>query len=186
MDGNAMTINGKAYHLSDILIINRTLNDHGFSLIEAMVALTVMLVGMLGVMGMQYYSITGNTSSREMRIATTLSLEALEQSKSMQYSVLQNGTENPYPSSDSSLTGGLTSYTRRWWVVPDCLALNLTNNVNPCSAAIAASCDANGDPDNTVAVAVSAIRSRACWQDKNNNFHSVTIDSLRWNEDVTP
>jgi prepilin-type N-terminal cleavage/methylation domain-containing protein len=37
------------------------LNDHGFSLIEAMVALTVMLVGMLGVMGMQYYSITGNT-----------------------------------------------------------------------------------------------------------------------------
>jgi prepilin-type N-terminal cleavage/methylation domain-containing protein len=197
MDGIAMTIKDRSYHSSAVLIKNRAMkeinnfNDHGFSLIEAMIALTVMLVGMLGVMGMQYYAITGNTSSREMRIATTLSLEALEQSKSMQYTVLQNGTDNPFPSSDTSLTGGVSSYTRRWWVVPDCIALNTTPlsdacTADPCSAAIVASCDANGDPDNAVTVPVSALRSRTCWQDKNECFHSVTIDSIRWNENVTP
>ena len=49
-----------------------------------------------------------------------------------------------------------------------------------------ASCDANGDPDNAVVVPVSALRSRTCWQDKNECFHSVTIDSIRWDENVTP
>ena len=161
-------------------------NDNGFSLIEAIIALAVMLIGMLGVMGMQYYAITGNTSSREMRVATTLALESQEESKSMIYAVLQNGSDIPFSSTDPSLTGGLSSFARRWWVVPDCIALNLTANADPCNAAIVASCDANGDPDGTVAVAVPAVRSRSCWQDKNGNFHSVTIDSLRWDESVTP
>lgn len=197
-----MTFNNRSYHSSDVLIKERSLtntnlknnnvqvvnsfNDHGFSLIEAMIALAVMLIGMLGVMGMQYYAITGNTSSREMRIATNLALESLEQTKSMSYSAVQNGSDTPYTSLDSSISGGLTSFARRWWVVPDCLALNLTSNTDPCNAVIAATCDGNGDPDSSVTVAVSAIRSRTCWQDKNSNYHSVTIDSLRWNENVTP
>ncbi len=197
-----MTFNKRSYSSSNVRIKERLLpdtnlkysnehtvnsfDDHGFSLIEAIIALAVMMIGMLGVMGMQYYAITGNTSSREMRVATNLSLESMEESRSMTYAVLQNGSDTPYASLDSSLTGGLTSYARRWWVVPDCIALSLTANPDPCNAAIVASCDGNGDPDGTVAVAVSAIRSRSCWQDKNGNFHSVTIDSLRWDENVTP
>lgn len=158
--------------------------DNGFTLIEAMIALVVLLVGILGVMGMQYYAITGNTSSREMRIATSAAHEAIEQLKSIPYAGLTNGADAPFTTTDSSLTGGLTSFARRWWVVSDCIALSTTANTDPCSAGIIATC--TSDTDATTTAAVSAIRSRTCWQDKNGDFHSVSMDSLRWDENVVP
>jgi len=163
---------------------NPLCHDSGFTLIEAMIALVVLLVGILGVMGMQYYAITGNTSSREMRIATSTTFESIEQTKAMPYANLASGTDAPFVTTDTTITGGLTSFVRRWWVVSDCLALNTSANADPCSAGIAATC--SSDPDSTTTVAVSAIRARTCWQDKNGGFHSISIDSLRWDENVVP
>jgi prepilin-type N-terminal cleavage/methylation domain-containing protein len=157
-------------------------SQEGFTLIEAMIALVVLLVGMLGVMGMQYYAVAGNTSSREMAIATNLSQEKVEELDIIPYSDLSNDTDMPYTYEKSMYAG--KNYTRRWWVVSDCVALDLSADNNPCNDSIAATC--SQDPDATVTVAVSAIRSRTCWQDKNGGWHSVTLDSLRWDDNVTP
>ncbi len=155
----------------------------GFTLVEVMIALVVLLLGMLGVMGMQYYAVAGNTTSREMRIATSLSQEKVDQLRLTQYSDLNNSNDTPMMPSEQSIYAG-QSYNRRWWVVPDCVALALSDDDNPCNAAITATC--TQDPDSTEVVDVSAFRTRTCWQDKNNNWHSVSIDSLRWDPNATP
>lgn len=155
--------------------------EDGFTLIEAMIALVVLLVGMLGVIGMQYYAVTGNSASRELRIATNLGEELIEQMKSTPYANLVSGTDNP--AVNTTLSGGV-AYTRAWWVLADCVSFALAGDDNTCNANLAPNC--TRDPDGGSAVAVSSIRSRACWTDKNGTTHSVTLDTLRWNENVLP
>jgi prepilin-type N-terminal cleavage/methylation domain-containing protein len=159
---------------------DKMINQKGFSLIEVMIALVVLLVGMLGVMAMQYYAVSGNTSSRELRIATNLTQEIVEQIKTTPYTNLAAGTD--LPPVGTAISGGL-NFMRRWWIVPDCIALSLPASNVPCSN-LAAAC--TSDPDGTAAVSVSAIRARACWTDKYGGNHSVTLDTLRWDENVVP
>lgn len=159
------------------------ISEGGFTLIEVLIAMAVLLIGIMGVMGMQYYAIAGNTSSREMRLATALTAEKIEELRLLPYAGVISDTDNPPMPLEDNIYAGQT-YLRRWWVVPDCVALNLTADPNPCNAAIAAACVT--DPDGTVAVATSAIRARTCWQDKSLGWHSVSMDSLRWDENVTP
>jgi type IV pilus modification protein PilV len=173
MDGNTMNIQSSEH-------TGHSMN--GFTLIEVMIALVVLLLGMLGVMGMQYYAVSGNTQSRELRTATSLSQELIEQLRSTPYLNLAAGNDTPVPTAETTMSGGI-NYTRRWWIVPNCIALNLTGDNNAC-AALANTCATN--PDGAQIVAVSAIRSRTCWNDKNGNVHSVTLDSVRWNENVVP
>lgn len=158
----------------------------GFTLIEAMIALVVLLLGMLGVIGMQYFSISGNTSSREIRAATTLAQEALDQSRAIPYADVQSSYSTPYTVKELSLNAGELSYRLRSWVIADCLDINTTIEENPCSDAVVASCVLDPDDENgdIVKTALSAVRSRACWQDRWQNYHQVTIDSVRWNEEV--
>jgi prepilin-type N-terminal cleavage/methylation domain-containing protein len=203
MDGNTMNNHSSehmAHYTPPFTEIHRGSNDNkgqkkiqwlwlftprstnGFTLIEVMIALVVLLLGMLGVMGMQYYAVSGNTQSRELRIATNLSHEMIEQLKSTSYTSLASGSDTPLPAAETTISGGV-NYVRRWWIVPNCIALNLTGDNNSC-AALASTCATNPDP--ALVVAVSAIRSRSCWNDKNGNIHSVTLDSLRWNENVLP
>ncbi len=59
----------------------------------------------------------------------------------------------------------------------------LTADDNTCGN-LAAAC--TSDPDGTMIVSVSAIRARTCWTDKSGGNHSVTLDTLRWNENVVP
>ncbi len=160
-----------------------SLSSSAFTLIEVMIALVVLLLGVLGVMGMQYYAVAGNTSSREMRIATSLTQEKIEELELVSYTILDNGDDTPALMSEKSIYAGQT-YVRRWWVFPDCVALDLPDDDNPCNAALAATC--SQDPDGAATVATSAIRARTCWFDKNNNWRSVSMDSLRWNENVSP
>lgn len=153
-------------------------SDDGFSLVEVMIALVVLLVGMLGVMGMQYYAITGNTSSRDMRMATNLNQQLVEQIMSTPYDSLASSTDQPLLGEvNTSLTGGLTNITRTWWVVPDCVALCLNPDDNTCNPALGPSC--SSDPEPGVTTGVSAIRVRTCWTDKDGTNHSMTFDTLR-------
>ncbi len=157
-------------------------SDKGFTMVEAMIAIVVMLMGMLGVLGMQYYAITGNASSRELRIATNLSQEIIEQMKSTPYDSLS--AINPRAlSADATFSGGVT-FTRGWWTFADCVGLTLTNDNGTCNVALVPTCAS--DPDGSEAVQVSAVRARTCWTDRNGINHSVTLDSVRWNEDVVP
>jgi prepilin-type N-terminal cleavage/methylation domain-containing protein len=152
---------------------------NGFTLVEVMIAMVVLLIGMLGVLSMQYYAITGNASSREMRTATNLSAEIIEQLKSTPYASL---TLAPAPPpTETSIAGGV-NFTRASWVVSDCIAMNFNADNNTC-AGLVASC--SEDPDASMIVPVSAVRVRTCWTDKDNLPHSVTLDSIRWNENET-
>lgn len=159
----------------------RSMNKDGFTLVEVMVAMVILLIGMLGVMGMQYYAISGNTSSREMRTATSLSQEIIEQLKGTPYANLASGTDTP--AGGTAISGGV-SFTRRWWVVANCAAPNLTADNRTCAGTLAAVCSVT--PDGATAVRSTAIRARTCWSDKNGVAHSVTIDSLRWDENAIP
>ncbi len=151
---------------------------NGFTLVEVMIAMVVLLVGMIGVMSMQYFSVRGNAASRELRIATNMGQEALEYMKSTPYTNLVNNTDAPV--TGVSISGNV-AFTRAWWVVTDCVGL--AANGNTC-VAVAPACAS--DPDTTMIVPVSAIRARTCWTDRNGVNHSVTLDTLRWDENVMP
>jgi len=153
----------------------------GFTLIEVMIAMVVLLVGILGVMSMQYYSVSGNASSREMRIATGISQQLIEQLKATPYAELASGADpDPVPMNETTISSGI-DYTMRWWVITDCVALSLNADDDTC-ANLAAACFS--DPDTTRIVQSSAIRVRTCWTNKNGSNRSVTMDSLRWNENA--
>ena len=70
-------------------------SEKGFSLIEVMIALVVLLVGMLGIMGMQYYAVSGNANSRELRMATNLGQDMIESLKSTAYGNLSSSFDTP-------------------------------------------------------------------------------------------
>ncbi len=149
---------------------------NGFTLIEVMIALVVLLFGTLGVMAMQYMAVSGNAASRELRVATTLSQTKIEDIKATPYTSITSGTDTPQTA--STLTGGIT-FTRRWWVVANCVDLSLSGDDGTCSGSITASCS-------TTLNNASAIRVRTCWTDSGGNNHSVTLDTVRWNESATP
>jgi len=149
-------------------------SENGFSLVEVMIALVVLLVGMLGVMSMQYYAVAGNKSSRELRVATNMSGDLIELIKATDYASIAANTDTPLAAGETTLSGGVT-FTRRWWVVANCASLNAngnlcTNAVNPTCATV---------PDGAFPVNASAIRARTCWVDKEGTNHSVTFDTVR-------
>jgi len=148
----------------------------GFTLIEVMIALVVLLFGTLGVMAMQYMAVSGNAASRRLRIATALSQTKIEDLKATPYSSITSGTDTPQ--TNSALTGGII-FTRRWWVVSNCIDLSLSNDDSTCSGSITAACS-------TALNNASAIRVRTCWNDSGGNNHSVTLDTVRWNKSAIP
>lgn len=67
--------------------------EEGLTLVEVLVALTILSIGLLGVALMQVTSISGNTFSRGMAVATELGQDMFEKL-------------NALPYGDSALTGG--------------------------------------------------------------------------------
>jgi type IV pilus assembly protein PilV len=157
--------------------MRRDKSEKGFSLIEVMIALVVLLVGMLGIMGMQYYAVSGNAASRELRMATNLGQDMIESLKSTPYGNLSSNSDTPV--SGVAISGGV-DFDRRWWVVSNCIAITLAGDDNSCTAMAASCTSAPGG----VTVPVSAVRARACWTDKTGGIHSVTMDTVRWDKDA--
>lgn len=165
---------------------NKMRNENGFTLIEVMVAMTVLLIGILGVMAMQYYAITGNASSRDLRVATSLTTELLDQLLGTPYNnmvTLGNGTEPPLTvadfDSDSSFTaatGGI-SFSRAYWIAGGCERIISTPDNLCIGSADAFVCD----PGNITTAPTSMIRAKTCWADRNGTNHSVSITRKRTN-----
>ncbi len=123
-------------------------SSKGFTLIEVLIALTILAIGLLGVALMQVTSISGNTFSREMSVATELGQDMLEQLRTLQYtsSTTDNAllqTVNQHPDNtdvadglavgvgnaniidERGLTVGTLIYTRTWRVTDGTPAANM-------------------------------------------------------------
>jgi type IV pilus assembly protein PilV len=163
------------------VIMKRALNSEGFTLIEVMVALVVLLIGTMGVMGLQYYAVTGNAFSREIRTSTGMTQDMIERVKDIPYASIAAGTDAM--TVEPSYSGNVL-FTRRWWTVANCLGFPLAGDDGSCVNPVAAAC--SSVPDGAVASPVTAIKVRTCWTDKSGVVHSVTMDTMRWDENVTP
>ena len=158
-------------------------NRNGFTLIEVMVAMTVLLIGVLGVMGMQYFAVTGNASSRELRVATTLNTEYLDQILATPYNnmvALGGGTDIPYSlagfgndqASFSAISGGVT-FTRSWWAIGSCSSLN------PAANSLCGPAGAGPTCSTFTTAPFSMVMTRTCWADRNGTNHSVEFSAPR-------
>jgi len=83
----------------------------GFTLIEVMIALLLILIGLLGVAGVAVNIIQANTFSRQITTATTLAEEKMETLKGTAYGSLGSGSDTPSQLPSGSL--------RTWTVTVD-------------------------------------------------------------------
>ncbi|GAB4368017.1 MAG: hypothetical protein Kow00128_12980 [Deltaproteobacteria bacterium] len=106
--------------------MKRVRKDTGFTLLEVMVALTILAVALLGIGLMQINAINANKSGNELTQATLLSEETLEQLKAQSFDSIATSagitggspdpstfTDNTFPASQKTVAGGVTFY-RVW------------------------------------------------------------------------
>ena len=114
-------------------------NKEGFSLIEVLVALTILSVGLLGLAMFQVTAIKGNAIASKWTVATELAQDRLERFRHVDWTSIQSsvpggfvpGTQ-PAQSAYGSLGGGVgdntlvrgTQYYRAWQV-----SSNATNSL---------------------------------------------------------
>lgn len=65
--------------------MKQILKQEGFSLIELLIALTILAIGLLGVLGMHVYAIRGNAFASNMTIAEKLAEQKLEYLRNFAY-----------------------------------------------------------------------------------------------------
>jgi type IV pilus modification protein PilV len=137
--------------------------EEGFSLIEVLVALTILAVGLLSLALLQTTAIKGNTSAWKSTIATDLAQERLELFRRNAWIAIDNSTNTtfdggtipiyanvPADAGDSVTDRGTTFY-RIWRVVP-----NAANSLK-------------------------TITVWTCWQDDRGIWHSVMLVTQRAN-----
>jgi prepilin-type N-terminal cleavage/methylation domain-containing protein len=115
-------------------------NQSGFGLLELLIAITILAIGMLGIMKLQMQSAFGNTASRKNSAAVNLARSKMEELKRIGAYSIQGGaiaaladsdttydlddwtspdfTDGPFnEAADSSAAGKI--YSRSWNVVQD-------------------------------------------------------------------
>jgi len=85
-------------------------NEGGFTLVEVMIAILLLLVGLLGVAGVAATIIQANAFSRQVTTATTLAEERMEALKNTPYASLAGGADTP---------AQFPGFSRTWQVIPD-------------------------------------------------------------------
>ena len=81
-------------------------NDRGFTLVEIMIAVTLLSVGLLGMAGLTVGIMRGNTLSKKVTTATALAQAQMEDVKRLGYSAITNSTE------DYNSISGFPTYRR--------------------------------------------------------------------------
>ena len=87
--------------------MNKIANSSGFTLIEVMIAIFVLVVGLLGVAGVATTIINGNTFGKEITTATTLAQDKMEELKGTAYPSIVSGSDTQE-----------SIYTRTWTATP--------------------------------------------------------------------
>lgn len=88
--------------------MRKFLNDKGFTLIEIMIAMFILVVGLLGVAGVATTVINGNVFSKGLTTATTLAQDKMEELKNTKYSNIASGSDTQE-----------SIYTRTWTSTSD-------------------------------------------------------------------
>jgi len=88
------------------MTISRLRKSQGFTLIEIMIAIFLLVVAMLGVISVTVMVIKGNSFSKTMTTATTLAADKMEELKNKAYGSLAGGG----PETQESI------FTRTWTV----------------------------------------------------------------------
>ncbi len=100
--------------------MRKELSSKGFTLIEVMVAITVLTIGILGIWSLHISAIHGNAFSNRMAEATSLGNQLAEEKKADSYSNLVDGTfwdkEGSNPVFVYPYTGCPRSYKRQWTI----------------------------------------------------------------------
>src|SRR5262249_3668496 len=84
-------------------------NQEGFSLIEMMIASTVLLIGVLSVGSLIGYSISSNFSSKNNTIATAAAERQMEQLRSLAFNSLVDGGSTLNSNGSITFTGSPVS-----------------------------------------------------------------------------
>lgn len=92
----------------------RYLNNKGFSLIEMLIAVTILAVGLLAVAGLQITAIQGNSQGNSVSQATALAEDRIESIRNMDYAAI---SFVPNPNIETNVAG--TLYTRETLVEVD-------------------------------------------------------------------
>ena len=98
----------------------KPLNDKGFSLIELLIAVTILAFGLLAVAGLQATAIKGNSHGNTISQATSLAEDRIEEIRNMDYADIYNPnppTTDPNPYIESNVNG--TIYRRETFVEVD-------------------------------------------------------------------
>lgn len=91
---------------------NITGRNHGFTLIEVIVAILLLTVALLGLVSLTTMAIKGNAFNKTSSTATTLAKDKMEELKSMAYTAIPAG-----PTTDNWAADGITAgsyFTRTW------------------------------------------------------------------------
>jgi len=97
------------------------IRKNGFTLVEIMVAIFILVIALLGLISVTVMVVKGNAFSKTMTTATTLAKDKMEQLKNTGYSSLVPGTYTDYARVDSTVEATQTTGTvyTRTWTVPD-------------------------------------------------------------------
>lgn len=169
---------------------NKQGHSAGFTLIEVLVSLVILLFGIIGVMSMQYNSVAGSRYSKELMDATSRGRDVIERLRTIPFKdvvALDNQTSCVIGVTCDTDTSGVTEFSRRWWVVKNCSSVELTNDdaEDPCNGGINATCS-NDCLNGSCAVDskgqnwAASIFVRTCWTDKDGNPHSISLQTVRW------
>lgn len=89
--------------------------QNGFSLIEGMVSLLVLVLTLLGLSSLMTTNISTNREARRVTAATTLAQDKLEEIRGLAYTAIASGSDGPL--SESGATTGTGPFFNRSWVV---------------------------------------------------------------------
>jgi len=151
----------------------------GLTLIEVLVAVTLLAIGLLGVAMMQVTSISSNAFSREMSVATELGQDLIEKLKSSTYTA---ATEDP------TLIATVTHTNAELFDAFGHAQPNPIDGRGMATDAAGASVPLRlytriwTVTDNTPAANMKSIEVRVEWNDNTGTLHAVTLEGVKVQE----
>lgn len=162
-------------------------SNRGVTLIEVLVALTILAIGLLGVALMQVMSITGNTFSKEMAVATELGQDMLEKLRTLEYTDTVEDTaliEGNHPTTDD-VNADWAPAVDTDGNATNVLSCNSTTNlVDERGLQVGSNLYIRtwNVVDNSPTTDMKSIAVTVCWQEKGTADRLVTISAVKVQE----